>query len=338
MSSCELAQDLKHSLMSIQPIDLPSLLKAVSWPAIAAVALALFRRPLANVFSALGQKVSKFSIGGFSIEMAQVQEMKPSAMDTEIRQLQAGLVPQSGSTSLTELVNELQSGGQHDYVVIDFGSETSPRWLTSRLYLLCFLIMLINRQLCIVFVETIGNVRKNLIGMASPGQVRWALAYRYGWLESAAAGAYASQTANPPAGYLPAPTQANQFAPSTGYYWAMIPNVIQQFLTAIRSAIPPLDQDKSEWVSLDNQQTHEHAKWLNGARLENLLGSDLSTAHVTLLPNQTLNDVVNPVLSQQGRFIAVVEPDQSFSLLVDRLEVLDGIARELLKKNSPSKT
>jgi hypothetical protein len=324
--------------MNFQPIDLPSLLKAVSWPAIAAVALALFRRPLSNLFSALGQKVSKFSIGSFSVEMAQVQEMKPSAMDTEIRQLQAGLVPQSGSTSLTELVNELQSGGQHDYVVIDCGSETSPRWLTSRLYLLCFLITLINRQICIVFVETVGTVRKKLIGMASPEQVRWALAYRNGWLESAAVGAYASQAANPPAGYLLAPTQANQFAPSTGYFSMMIPNMIQQFLMAIRSVVAPLDQDKSEWVSLDNQQTYEHAKWLNGARIESLLGTALGKAHVTLLPNQTLNDAVNPVLSQRGRFVAVVDSDQSFSSLVDRLEVLDGVAHELLKRSNLSKT
>lgn len=323
--------------MSIQPIDLPSLLKAVSWPVIAAVTLVLFRRPLANLFSALGQKVSKLSIGGFSVEMAQVQEMKPSAMDTEIRQLQAGLVPQSGSTSLTELVNELQSGGQHDYVVIDFGSETKPRWLTSRLYLLCFLVTLINRQLCIVFVETIGTVRKRFIGTASSEQVRWALAYKYGWLESAAAGAYASQAANQPVGVLFYPTPANQFAPSSNYSWTMIPNVIQQFLTAIRSVAAPSDEEKSEWVSLDKQQTYEHAKWLNGDRIESLLGSALSTAHVTLLPNQTLNDAVNPVLSQRGRFIAVVEPDQSFSSLVDRVEVLDGVARELLKQSSLSK-
>src|SRR5260370_34442705 len=178
--------------MKIQPIDLPSLLKAISWPAMTAIALAVFRRPLATLISVLGQKVSKFSIGKFSIEMAQVQEMKPSTMDTEIRQLEAGLIPQSGNTALTALVNELQSGGKHDYVVIDFGSESAPRWLTSRLYLLCFLITLINRQLCMVFVETVGSVRKKLIGIASPEQVRWALAYKYGWLETAATAAYAN--------------------------------------------------------------------------------------------------------------------------------------------------
>jgi hypothetical protein len=103
--------------MSIQPIDLPSLLKALSWPVMTAIASAVFRRPLATLISVLGRKVSNLSIGKFSIEIAQVQEMKSSTIDTEIWQLEAGLIPQSGSTSLTALVNELQSGGKHDYVV-----------------------------------------------------------------------------------------------------------------------------------------------------------------------------------------------------------------------------
>jgi len=77
--------------MHIQPIDIPSLLRAIAWPMIVVVAFALFRRPLANLISIVGQKVSKLSVGKFSIEMAQVEEMKPRAMDAEIRELEAGL-------------------------------------------------------------------------------------------------------------------------------------------------------------------------------------------------------------------------------------------------------
>jgi hypothetical protein len=322
--------------MSIQQIDIPSLLRAVAWPMITAIAMGVFRTPVGNLFSVLGQKVSKFSVAGFSIEMAQVQEMQPRAMDAEIRQLEAGLVPQSGSTGLTALVNELQSGGNHDYVVIDFGAESSPRWLTSRLYLLCFLINLINRQLCMVFVETVGSARKKFIGTASPERVRWALTRRYGWLESAAAGAYAMQAANAPCGYLPSPTTGNQFDPATGFLLTMIPNLIQQFLVSIRSSVAPPDADKSEWVSLDRQQTYEHAKWLDGGRIERLLGSALSTSQVTLLPNTTVNDLTDPVLAQPGRFIAVVSADRTFHSLVDREEVLDCFTHEFLRQKSTS--
>ena len=158
------------------PIDVPALLRAVSWPVIAVIGFAIFRRPLGNFATVLAPRVSKLSVGKFSVGMAEVREMKPVAMDADIRQLEAGLIPRSGGTSLTVLVNELLSGGSHEFVVIDLGSDSLPKWLTSRLYLLCFLIMLINRQLCMVFVETLGNVRNRLIGVADPEQVRWALA------------------------------------------------------------------------------------------------------------------------------------------------------------------
>jgi len=112
--------------MTSQPIDLPCLLRALTWPVITVVAFAVFRLPLDNLVSVLMPRVNKLSVGKFSIELAQVQEMQPRVRDTEIRELEAGLKTQSGSTGLKALVNELQSGGQHDFVVIDLGSESSP--------------------------------------------------------------------------------------------------------------------------------------------------------------------------------------------------------------------
>jgi len=131
--------------MNIQPIDLPSLLRAVTWPVITIIALAIFWRPLTDLVKILAPRINKLSVGGLSLELAQVSEMKaPTALDTEIRQLDAGLVPQSGVTGLTGLLSQLQHGGQRDYIVIDLGSEASRRWLTSRLYLLALLITLID--------------------------------------------------------------------------------------------------------------------------------------------------------------------------------------------------
>jgi hypothetical protein len=302
--------------MSIQPIDLPSLLHALIWPFIVIAALAVFRRPLGDLVSVLGQRVHKLSVAGYSLELAQVREMQPRAMDTEIRQLDAGLIPQSGSTSLTALVTELQSGGQHDY-------------------LLSFLVTLIRRQLCLVFVETAGGLRKRFVGTASPEQARWALARRYGWLESAGASAYAMQAGNPPIGFLPSPTPSNQFDPATGYLSTIIPNLIQQFLGFVRSpqAPPENSAEKSEWVTLDGQQ-FEHAKWLDGARIERLLGSDLATSYATLPPNKTLNDLADIIISQQGRFVAIVEPDKAFRGIVDRSAALEHVATEFSRQTA----
>lgn len=175
--------------MNIQPLDLPALLGAVTWPLVAVVAFIVFRRPLIELVGVLGQRARKFSFGGVSLELA---EMKPPpTLDTEIRQLAASSVPQSGVTGITNLLNQLKYGGPQDYIVIDLGSEKPRRWLTSRLYVLALLITLLDLPLYLVFVETVGSTRKRFVGFASPARVRWALARNYGWLEAGAAGAYA---------------------------------------------------------------------------------------------------------------------------------------------------
>lgn len=60
--------------MTIQPIDIPSLFRALAWPVFAGVALTAFRRQIGNFISVLGQRASKFSFGKFSIEMAKGEE------------------------------------------------------------------------------------------------------------------------------------------------------------------------------------------------------------------------------------------------------------------------
>jgi hypothetical protein len=182
----------REAEMSIQPIDLAALLAAVTWPLIIVVAFTVFRHPLSELVGTFGQRARKFSFGGVSLELAEVSEMRPQSLEAEIRQLDAGLIPQSGSSAIAGLLKQLQSGGEYDYIVIDLGSESSPRWLTSRLYLLAFLIAPIDRPKCFVFLETVGSVRKRFVGTASPHRVRWALVRRYGWLESASVAAYES--------------------------------------------------------------------------------------------------------------------------------------------------
>jgi hypothetical protein len=236
-------------------------------------------------------------------------------------------LPQSGPSAISGLLTQLQYGGQHDYIVIDLGSEASPRWLTSRLYLLSLLLTVIDRPLCLVFVETVGGIRKRFVGTASPDRVRFALARAYSWLETAGAGAYAS------VGEI-------QFDPITGQLaeWQMS-QLIQQFLGKIRLQPAPVNPtgDGTDWVNLPNGIS-EHAKWLDGARIERLLGSSLSTSYVTLLPNKSTSDLANAVLQQHGRFVTIVEPDKTFRGLVDRLSVLESLADEFSKQSISNKS
>lgn len=63
--------------MNIQPLDLPALLGAVTWPLVAVVAFTVFRRPLSEVVGVLDQRARKFSFGGASLQLAELPEMKP---------------------------------------------------------------------------------------------------------------------------------------------------------------------------------------------------------------------------------------------------------------------
>jgi hypothetical protein len=333
--------------MNIQPIDLPSLLRAFLWPALAIIVFVVYRHSLRKLIITLAQRAHKFSFGVFSLELAQVSEIKPLALETEIRNLEAGLFPQSGSSGISSILMQLRQDRQHDYMVIDLGPPPPQQWITSRLYILALLITLIDRPLCFVFVETVGDIRKRFIGAAGADRVRWALARRYTWLESASANAYASL------GDL-------QFDPTTGTLSdSQITEMMKTFLDSIRWNSPvPIEANAGnttapanvaipttpspvintqDWVYL-NDGVQEHAKYVDGARIERLLGDDLTRSRVTLPPDKLINDLTRVVLGQPGRFVAVVDPDLAFRELVDRYAILESLAYEFLKQTAPSST
>jgi hypothetical protein len=170
--------------MNIQPVDIPSLLRAAVWPIIVLVALVIFRRQLPDLVRILSQRINKFSFAGLSLELAVVPEMQSTALETEVRQLNAAPQIQSGVSSISGVFDELQRGSGPGYILIDLASESNPRWLTSPLYLLAFLITLLDRRIYLVFLETGRQIRKQFVGAASAGIVRTALAHRYAWLSN----------------------------------------------------------------------------------------------------------------------------------------------------------
>lgn len=50
--------------MTIQPIDLVSLLRAVTWPLLAAIALIVFLGPIGELAKIMGRRINKVSVGG----------------------------------------------------------------------------------------------------------------------------------------------------------------------------------------------------------------------------------------------------------------------------------
>jgi hypothetical protein len=295
------------------PLDIPALIQALAWPVSAFLALMFLRQTIGELVLTLGKRVRKFSFGGASLELSEVAEAKSArTVDTEIRSLDAGLNPQSEPSAISQLLAQVQHGEQRDYILIDLGSLESPRWLTSRLYLVAYLLTLVTRPSIFVFVETAGGIRKRYIGSCSPGELRWALAREYIWLETASASAYEK------CGEL-------RFDPVSGNIgdWC-ITQISQQFLAAIRQQLA-VTPKKGDWVELSGGN-YEHAKWADGALVKRTLGGNLNTSYVVQTPEVAPADRAKQVLNQRGRYVAIVEPDKSFHSLTDRSELLEKLA------------
>jgi hypothetical protein len=324
--------------MNIQAIDLPSLLRAILWPGILVTALVIFRQQLPDLVRILSQRINKFSFAGVSLELALLPEAQSAALEIEVRQLNAAPQVQSGADSISGIFGELQRRAERGYIVIDLGSESAPRWLTSRLYLLASLITLLDRPIYLVFVETAGELRKRFVGIASSNAVRWALARRYSWLESAMAAAYAvtgGAYCDANSGIKVYPVSGFQFDPAAAHLasW-QVTQLMQQFLFNNRVSQPAPETalpDAEEWITL-NDGTLEHAKWADAARMERLLGGDLSTSSVALWPNQSIDSLGELILEQPGPFVAVLEADRTFRSLVDRSATLDNLGSAYLKQ------
>jgi hypothetical protein len=321
---------LSNETMNVEPLNLSTLLGAVMWPVTALVALAVLRKPLGDLISVIGQRLEKVSIAGASFDLKKVSELKAPSLDADLRELNAGAQPQSGPI---DLLAQLRSTAGYECVVIDLGSESAPRWLTSRLYLFGLILSRIRRVKCMVFVETAAGNRNRFVGVALPEEVRWALAHRYPWLEYAYTQAYGS---------LGIP----QFDATTGWLndW-QASNLIQQFLAIIRVgqvptpvAIPFPDPNHTpDKIDLGNG-IFEYAKWLDGGRVERLLGPNLMTSSITIPPGKDLDDMASAVLKVKDRFVAIIETDRTFRGLIDRLPSLEKMASTLAKKLPDSPT
>ena len=312
-----------------------ALIQAIAWPVVVLVALIVLRRALPDLVRDLGRRVTKVSVFQASIELATVSELKTTWQAPglgDIRQpTAAALFDQPAQDLLKQFIDEKG----FDYALVDLGGGSE--WLSSRLFVFAEMLPRLRGLRCFVFVETTEATSRRLVGMAQPEAVRWTLAQRYPWLESALERAYANT------GHL--------VITSAG---AVDPNSAQQigraFLTEIQGGVggqgqvpqPPLPSPvtdpaqpvvdcKPGWVPVPGTEFCEHGEWLDGPRVRHLLSTNLQEdAWVKDDPDASEEERVKAVLRRKGNFVAIVSEDRAFRSLVDRHLLLEEcIAREL---------
>lgn len=294
--------------------DFIELVKALAWPAVAAMALIGFRKSLHRLIEQLGQRAKKLSVFELSIELSTVPEFAPAWSGphlSDVRQLSPAEEFSSGAMVLFE---QIQSESASDYAVIDLGA--GQQWLTSRLFIFAIMLGRMRGLRCFVFVETAGEIRRRFLGTASPNDVRWALARRYQWLEAAFLKACAET------GNLEIRSRHGAFEPWTAT------QVVNGFLREIqRDQLP--DTEPEEWVALGKRQLWERARWLDGARCERVLSGVILDSWVQDSPDALAIERVRAVLRRPGPVVAVVDEARRFKSLVDRRALLEQAAARL---------
>lgn len=291
--------------------DLVELVKALAWPLTVIAAVALFRQPLGQFVSNLGQRVKKFSIFEFALELSAVPEFTPSWSAPSLSDVRQPSPADQFSSNAMALFDQIRSDRASDYAVIDLG--TGQQWLTSRLFIFAVLLQRMRALQCFVFVETVGEARQRFIGMASPEGVRWGLARRYPWLEQAFAQSYGA-------------TGNLQILSDSGALetWAAT-QLVQSYLQLIQQNVPP-NTDMAEWVTLGAQQTWEHAKWIDAQRLERVLHNFLDDSWILDAPDVVSSERTKAVLRRRGSFVASLDQNRKFRSLVDRQALLEALA------------
>ncbi len=161
------------------------IVKATAWPVVVLMAAFAFRKPLIRLVRTIGERATKLSLFNFGVEL--LPAARPSAGTTleDIKDVSPADVGDSSSM----LFHQVQDSTPADYAPLNLGK--GDEWLTSRLFVAAALLERMRGVECFVFLEPDGNVDRRFVAIADARRLRWVLARRYPWLETAFARAYA---------------------------------------------------------------------------------------------------------------------------------------------------
>lgn len=295
--------------------------KALAWPVVAAFALYLLRRPLAELVGQLARRAKKLSVFEVSVELATLPELQPpwSVGDIDARRLSSSQIFDSASQTLFQ---ELLKPAQSDYAIVDVRSGQA--WLTSRLFIFSLILGEVTGLRAFVFLESAASTRRRFLGVATPGSVRRALGRRYPWLEEAVARALSAEFPNvqqpEKEGVSTFSNWISPFAPAEPW---RVSNFVRQFVQNLQRTTDPPEIERRSYLEIGSApKTWERAHWIDGERLERDLVGILEYAWVDESPDSPRSLVSEAVIRRNASFVALVDSDRRFVGLVDRYALL----------------
>jgi hypothetical protein len=301
------------------------LLNVVIWPLVVGIALFLYRRPLSRFIAGLGQRVTKLSAFEVSIELAALPAQSSHWSDLsnpESSEMLRGEVFDTDPPSLFQLIGAKEP---LDYLIVDV--KDGRFWFVSRLFIFIVLLQAMHGLKCVVFVQTSGEYRHRLLGLASPEAVRTALGQAFPWLERSLKNALSQYTPNFLAPELPSDTADE---------------IMRTFITNCQifkdqRPTDPAKPNNAEWQQLGDSDIWEHTHWLDlGIRLvsEAVTKSffERDSSHYVESHGVSAEERIRALLFCKAPYIALVNSQREFKTLLDREKLVALVGETLIKE------
>jgi hypothetical protein len=312
------------------------LIGALAWPLVVLIAVVLLRKPLAGLLAGIPGRATKVSLAWFSLELAQVPEVKPmwtvdyGSGSADVREAAGSNIFDSYADTLLQ---SIEGPGSLDFAVVDLGR--GDKWLSSRLFLFAVLLRRMRGLRRLVFVQTNDLSDRVFVGSADPEVVRWALAQRYPWLEVAFAAAYQGTFSLDPRLFVEPVIMSEQGALGRREAGSFA----RKFLDALQQpATMPEPSKPEEWVRLEpklpnEQPFRERAEWMTTDQVREILQGVRDSRNTVEIDQAWSNEErVKAVLRAQGDFVVMLDGPR-FDSLLDRRQLLDGTIRRVLAES-----
>jgi hypothetical protein len=309
------------------------LARALAWPIAAIVVAFLLYAPFKLFVVAIGGRITKLSLPKIlEIELPPAKAAAPLLLD-DLRAATTGAKIRGIEIrdSSRAVLEQVQSTEPADYALIALGQ--GDKWLTSRLFISAIMMQRMRGVQVFVFVESTATSDQRLVAVAPVGQLRWALAQRYPWLELAWVRANMSALASPvsttqlapgqqlgaEACWLPDPraqsmslplvvaSDTGAFAPSTAR------QIAQDFIQSLQQPSCPT-QEPWQWQKLPDGG-YERARWVTRRLLTSLLPQEARDAWVNDLRDAPRSQRTRAILRRcQTDFVALTVGEREFSV------------------------
>lgn len=292
------------------------LVDILAWPVVVVTALIALRRPLGDFLSGLSRRLTKFSAFDISIELAELPSPPVPWSDPNIPGSSLMTGGEVNSTSLMTLFQRIGVETPWDYLIIDI--KDGKFWLISRVFIFTVFLQMMRGVQCVVFVESSNDRQRQLIGIASPNDVRAELDAAFPWFEQA---------------LLHAMSEREVYRLHRSLDASRAGEIIRTFIEheKMRMTTPP--NPPADWTQLGTQSIWEHTRWLTLEAVNTMLRKSFfewDASRYNDLPGTPAQTRLKDLLYRKAPFVALVNSRDEFQRLLDRQKLAVVVGEALI--------